>query len=112
MVSSIVPPGLLEPRKTLGNNNLIFGELIGLGAQTAIGRRRIPIVFPCLTTFVEIYNDRRNTAIKECVKDMAQQLSDVYTQWVTTSWGGEFGFIDLLQAVAGSQASCLIGCSG
>ena len=46
MVSSIVPPGLLEPRKTLGNNNLIFGELIGLGAQTAIGRRQIPIVFP------------------------------------------------------------------
>ncbi len=45
MVSSTVPPGLLEPRKTLGNGNLIFGELIGLGAQTAIGRRRIPIVF-------------------------------------------------------------------
>ncbi|KAI0266621.1 BRO1-domain-containing protein [Russula aff. rugulosa BPL654] len=64
MVSSIVPPGLLEPRKTLGNNNLIFGELIGLGAQTAI----------------EIYNDRRNTAIKEYIKDRAQELNDVYTQ--------------------------------
>jgi BRO1-like domain-containing protein len=45
MVSSTVPPGLLEPRKTLGNGNLIFRELIGLGAQTAIGRRRILIVF-------------------------------------------------------------------
>ncbi|KAN0120828.1 BRO1-like domain containing protein [Russula decolorans] len=64
MVSSIVSPGLLEPRKTLGNNNLIFGELIGLGAQTAI----------------EIYNDRRTTAIKEYIKDRAQQLNDVYTQ--------------------------------
>lgn len=51
MVSSIVPPGLLEPRKTLGNNNLIFGELIGLGAQTAIGRRRILIVFPLFNHF-------------------------------------------------------------
>ena len=51
MVSSIVPPGLLEPRKTLGNNNLIFGELIGLGAQTAIGWRRIPIVLPPFNHF-------------------------------------------------------------
>jgi hypothetical protein len=51
MVSNIVPPGLLEPRRTLGNNNLIFGELIGLGAQTAIGRRRIPIVFPLFNRF-------------------------------------------------------------
>jgi programmed cell death 6-interacting protein len=50
MVSSIVPPGLLEPRKTLGNNNLIFEELIGLGAQTAIGRR-IPIVFSLFNHF-------------------------------------------------------------
>ncbi|KAI0293747.1 BRO1-like domain-containing protein [Russula brevipes] len=64
MVSSTVPPGLLEPRDILGNNNLIFGELIGLGAQTAI----------------EIYNDRRNMAIKEHIKDRAQQLNDAYTQ--------------------------------
>ncbi|KAF8485939.1 pH-response regulator [Russula ochroleuca] len=68
MVSSIVPPGLLEPRRTLGNNNLIFGELIGLGAQTAI----------------EIYNDRRNTAIKEHIKDRAQQLNDIYAQDLQT----------------------------
>ncbi|KAI0001514.1 BRO1-like domain-containing protein [Russula compacta] len=64
MVSSTVPPGLLEPRKILGNDNLIFGELIVLGAQTAI----------------EIYNDRRSTAIKEDIKDRAQQLNDAYTQ--------------------------------
>ena len=51
MVSSIVPPGLLEPRRTLGNNNLIFGELIGLGAQTAIGRQGIPIVLPLFNHF-------------------------------------------------------------
>jgi len=37
MVSGLMPPGLLEPRKILGNSNLIFGELINLGAQTAIG---------------------------------------------------------------------------
>jgi len=62
MTSSIVPPGLLEPRKILGNSKLIFGELINLGAQTAI----------------EIYNDRRNTAIKEYIKDRARQSNDAY----------------------------------
>jgi programmed cell death 6-interacting protein len=30
----------------------------------------------------EIYNDRRNTTIKEHVKDRAQQLNDSYSQWV------------------------------
>jgi programmed cell death 6-interacting protein len=86
MVSSTVPPGLLEPRKILGNNNLIFGELIGLGAQIAIGKRWMsPIVPPFKLFFPEIYNDRRNTAIKESVKDRAQQLNDSYTQSVTTS---------------------------
>ncbi|KAI9512028.1 pH-response regulator [Russula earlei] len=64
MVSSIIPPEVLEPGKILGNSNLIFGELISLGAQTAI----------------EIYDDRRNTAIKEYVKGKAQQLDDVYAQ--------------------------------
>ncbi|KAH8994859.1 pH-response regulator [Lactarius akahatsu] len=64
MVESVVPPGLLEPKKILGSVNLIFGNLISWGAQTAI----------------EIYNDRRNTAIKEYIKDRAQQLNDGYTR--------------------------------
>lgn len=64
MVESVVPPGLLEPKKILGSDNLIFGNLISWGAQTAI----------------EIYNDRRNTAIKEYIKDRAQQLNDGYTR--------------------------------
>lgn len=63
MVESVVPQGLLEPKKTLGSDNLIFGNLISWGAQTAI----------------EIYNDRRNTTIKEYIKDRAQQLNDGYT---------------------------------
>ncbi|KAI9461717.1 pH-response regulator [Lactarius psammicola] len=64
MVESIVPPGLLEPKRILGSDNLIFGNLISWGAQTAI----------------EIYNDRRNTTIKEYIKDRAQQLNDDYTR--------------------------------
>jgi hypothetical protein len=86
MVSTIVPPGLLEPRKILGNNNLIFGELICLGAQIAIGGWRIPPIAALFKPiFPEIYNDRRNTAIKELVKDRAQQLNDASTQSVATS---------------------------
>jgi hypothetical protein len=86
MVSSIAPQGLLEPRKILGNNNLIFGELIGLGAQIAIGGRwMLPTVHLFKPIFPEIYHDRRNTAIRESVKDRAQQLDDAYTQSVTTS---------------------------
>ncbi|KAI0264511.1 BRO1-domain-containing protein [Gloeopeniophorella convolvens] len=60
MAESTVPPGLLEPRKILGSNSLIFGELLSWGAQTAI----------------EIYKDRRHSAIREHIKDRAQQLND------------------------------------
>ena len=38
MVECVAPQGLLEPKKILGNDNLIFGNLISWGAQTAIGR--------------------------------------------------------------------------
>ncbi|KAI0303832.1 pH-response regulator [Multifurca ochricompacta] len=64
MVESVVPPGLLEPRKVLGNDNLIFGELISWGVQTAL----------------ELYNDRRDSTIKEHIKDRAQQLDNDYTR--------------------------------
>ncbi len=38
MVESVVPPGLLDPKKVLGSDALIFGNLLSWGAQTAIGR--------------------------------------------------------------------------
>jgi programmed cell death 6-interacting protein len=44
MVASVVPPGLSEPKKILGNDNLIFGELISWGAQTAIGSRGYSLI--------------------------------------------------------------------
>ena len=46
MVASAVPLGLIEPKNILGNDNLIFGELIGWGAQTAIGSRESPFFPP------------------------------------------------------------------
>jgi hypothetical protein len=88
MVSSTVPPGLLEPRKILGNNNLIFGELISLGAQIAIGGWQVPTYCSLFEAiFPEIYNDRRQTAIRESIKDRAQQLGDAYLQSVISFVG-------------------------
>jgi programmed cell death 6-interacting protein len=48
MVASVVPPGLTEPKKILGNDNLIFGELTSWGAQTAIGTPRYLLSHPSL----------------------------------------------------------------
>jgi programmed cell death 6-interacting protein len=82
MVESVVSQGLLEPKKSLGSDNLIFGNLISWGAQTAIGRCGSPCA-PIIHSFIffsEIYNDRRNTTIKEYIKDRTQQLNDGCTR--------------------------------
>jgi programmed cell death 6-interacting protein len=80
MVASVVSPELTEPKKILGNDNLIFGELVSWGAQTAIGTAGILLSPPFIDRVPEIYIDRRNTTIKEHIKDRSQKLNDVCTQ--------------------------------
>jgi programmed cell death 6-interacting protein len=36
MVQSIIPPGLQDPRSIIGNESMIFGEMLGWGAREAI----------------------------------------------------------------------------
>lgn len=36
MVQNVVPLGLREPKSVLGNEAMIFGEMLGWGAQEAI----------------------------------------------------------------------------
>jgi len=36
MVQSIIPQGLQDPRSVIGNDNIIFGEMLGWGAREAI----------------------------------------------------------------------------
>ena len=80
MVASVVPQELTEPKKVLGNDNLIFGELVSWGAQTAIGPAGILLSPPFINRVPEIYIDRRNTTIKEHIKDRSQKLNDMCTQ--------------------------------
>ncbi|KAI0925777.1 hypothetical protein AcV5_008415 [Taiwanofungus camphoratus] len=61
MAQSIVPPGLVDPKAAVGDDGVIFGELLGWGASVAI----------------DIYNDRRQNWLKETVIDRAQQLDDM-----------------------------------
>lgn len=36
MVQSIIPPGLRDPRSVIGDDSIIFGEMLGWGAREAI----------------------------------------------------------------------------
>lgn len=38
MVQSNVPPGLQDPKSVLGNDGMIFGDLVGWGARVAVGK--------------------------------------------------------------------------
>ncbi|KAI0049741.1 pH-response regulator [Auriscalpium vulgare] len=60
VAKSTIPAGIQEPARALGNDAMIFGELLSWGARLAI----------------EIYNDRKQTVIKEDVIGLAQSLND------------------------------------
>ncbi|KAH9942761.1 pH-response regulator [Amylocystis lapponica] len=64
MVQSVVSPGLSDPKGMIGNDAVIFGELLGWGARVAI----------------DIYRDRRQNWLKDEVVDRAQHLDDTATQ--------------------------------
>ncbi|KAI0359835.1 BRO1-domain-containing protein [Trametes cingulata] len=60
MAQPLIDPGLREPRSIVGNDAVIFGELLGWGARLAI----------------EIYNDRRRNWISEEIQERARRLDD------------------------------------
>ncbi|EJD06562.1 BRO1-domain-containing protein [Fomitiporia mediterranea MF3/22] len=60
MVQSAVPPGLQDPKSALGNEDVIFGELVGWGAKVA----------------VEIYRDRVQNWLQEEVFNRVMELDD------------------------------------
>ncbi|KAI0091182.1 BRO1-domain-containing protein [Irpex rosettiformis] len=63
MVQSLISEALADPKTALGNDTVIFGELLGYGAKVAI----------------EIYEDRRKNWIDEEVLNRAQQLDNAAT---------------------------------
>ncbi|KAI0749790.1 pH-response regulator [Daedaleopsis nitida] len=60
MAQPIVNPGLQDPKTVVGNDVVIFGELLGWGARLAI----------------EIYNDRRQNWIADEITDRVRRLDD------------------------------------
>ncbi|OAX43145.1 BRO1-domain-containing protein [Rhizopogon vinicolor AM-OR11-026] len=60
MVQSIIPPGLQDPRSIIGNDSIIFGEMLGWGAREAIN----------------IYSVNKENLLKEKIIEQAQNLND------------------------------------
>ncbi|KAG6837382.1 hypothetical protein H0H93_010540 [Arthromyces matolae] len=60
LVSSVVPIGLSNPASFIEGGRVIFGDLVGWGANEAIN----------------IYNDRRRNLIKEKILDTSNELQD------------------------------------
>lgn len=60
MVQSIIPPGLRDPRSVIGDDSIIFGEMLGWGAREAIN----------------IYNDNKKNLLQEKIVEPAQNLND------------------------------------
>ncbi|EGN99169.1 hypothetical protein SERLA73DRAFT_90416 [Serpula lacrymans var. lacrymans S7.3] len=60
MVQSNTPPQLQDPKSAVGDEGILFGEMLGWGAREAIN----------------IYNDNKQTLVKEKISDAAQEMND------------------------------------
>lgn len=58
MANSNIPPGLKDPRGALGNEPVMFGELVGWGARVA----------------VDIYRDRRENWLRDEIYNRTAEL--------------------------------------
>ncbi|KAI5994390.1 hypothetical protein EDD15DRAFT_2196014 [Pisolithus albus] len=72
MVKSNVSPGLLDPKSLLGTGGILFGNMLGWGAQEA----------------VNIYNDNKRTLVKERIIEAAQVLDGEAEWFVSDTWSG------------------------
>lgn len=86
MVQSAVHVHLADPKAAIGDDGVIFADLLGWGARVAIGKiliceiRRRREADGYAGTSSDIYNDRRQNWLKDEVIDRAQQLDDVATK--------------------------------
>ncbi|KAF9237666.1 BRO1-like domain-containing protein [Melanogaster broomeanus] len=60
MVQSNPPSGLTDLKSVIGNDHILFGEMLGWGAREAIN----------------IYNDNKQSLVRERITDVAQELED------------------------------------
>lgn len=81
MVQPMIPGGVADPKTALGNDAVIFGELLGHGAKVAIGGWRLSLTHLAITHIsVELYQDRRKNWIEEEITDKARRLDDDCTR--------------------------------
>ena len=79
MVRSVVPAGLENPRIAIGDETLMFDELLGWGAREAISKRWCrrpsqPLI--SVTTNTDIYEENVKTLTQEKIIDVVQVLND------------------------------------
>ena len=48
MVRSVIPPGLQDPQSVIGNDGIIFGEMLAWGAREAISELSDSVTAPVL----------------------------------------------------------------
>lgn len=87
MAQPIVDPGLQDPKKVVGKDAVIFGELLGWGARLAIGtcsQSRLVCCSVLIHTLLlpEIYNDRRQNWIADEITDRVRRLDDAMARFV------------------------------
>lgn len=88
MVQCNVPPGLLDPKSIIGSDHILFGDMLGWGAREAVSTSRYvwTKVFNFMVCDTDIYNDTKQSLVKECITDVAQKLDDEADRFVQTSW--------------------------
>lgn len=83
MVQSNVLPGLLDPKTVVDGGRILFGELLGWGAREAVSTLILVVTWSQYSTpRSDIYNDNKQTLIKERITDSAQELDNEVDQSV------------------------------
>lgn len=86
MVQSSLLSGLSDPRSMVGGGRVLFGELLSWGAREAISTSILVatesqyLIWPS-----DIYNDNKQTLIKERITDFAHELDNEVDQSVPPS---------------------------
>lgn len=81
IAKSTIPVELQAPKNAISGQKVVFEDLLGWGARTAIGMYfclswKKPIIDPDILDGAEIYQERRKDYIKDEIKGRAQEFDD------------------------------------
>lgn len=86
MVQSNLASGLSDPKSVVGDDRVLFGELLCWGAREAVSTLILTATESQYSTWPsDIYNDNKQTLIKERITDFAQELDNEADQSVPAS---------------------------